>query len=134
MQKVDRSPPHPFPQGFAYPFDYIQPARFPDAMRKLYDGPAAVIPGTGPAPMLMRAEDWKRVRGAGRLVLFCCLVCAARSACKAMCKWLWAVAGYPTPCTYALCRPQVTPDWEKYTAKVEADPELVKTLGWVSAH
>lgn len=28
--------------------------------------------------------------------------------------------------------PQITPDWEKLTAKVEADPDLVKTLGWVS--
>lgn len=27
---------------------------------------------------------------------------------------------------------QVTPDWEALTAKVEADPALVKQLGWVS--
>jgi hypothetical protein len=72
-------------RGFAYPFDYIKPANFPGPMAKLYDGPVADIPGTGPAPYLMRVEDWKRV----------------------------------------------TPDWEKLTAKVEADPDLVKTLGWV---
>lgn len=29
---------------------------------------------------------------------------------------------------------QITPDWEKFTAKVEADPDLVKTLGWVRLH
>lgn len=34
---------------------------FAGPMSKLYPGPAAEIPGTGPAPFLMRAEDWKRV-------------------------------------------------------------------------
>lgn len=36
------------------------------AMRKLYPvsaGPVEDIPGTGPAPMLMRAADWIRVGG-----------------------------------------------------------------------
>lgn len=32
-------------------------------MSKLYDGPVSDIPGTGPAPYLMRVEDWKRVCG-----------------------------------------------------------------------
>lgn len=36
-------------------------------MAKLYSGPATDIPGTGPAPFLMRAEDWKRVGQAGWL-------------------------------------------------------------------
>lgn len=50
-------------QAWGYPFDYIKPTNFPDAMAKLYSGPAADIPGTGPAPMLMRASDWKKVCG-----------------------------------------------------------------------
>lgn len=51
-------------QAWGYPFDYIKPAQFPDQMAKLYDGPAADIPGTGPAPLLMRATDWMKARAA----------------------------------------------------------------------
>ncbi|KAL4420198.1 hypothetical protein ABPG77_011414 [Micractinium sp. CCAP 211/92] len=51
-------------KAWGYPFDYINPKAFPQAMRKLYPvaaGPVEDIPGTGPAPMLMRAVDWIRV-------------------------------------------------------------------------
>lgn len=63
-------------QAWGYPFDYIKPSLFPEAMAKLYAGPASAIPGTGPAPLLMRAEDWKRVRRWGGRAL------------GAACRWL----------------------------------------------
>lgn len=52
-------------QAWGFPFDYIKPALFPAEMAKLYSGPLADIPGTGPAPLLMRAAAWKRVRCSG---------------------------------------------------------------------
>ena len=50
-------------QAWGYPFNYIQPSGRPAAMRQLYPeekGPISDIPGTGPAPILMRANDWKK--------------------------------------------------------------------------
>lgn len=73
-------------KAWGYPFDYIRPTAHPQAMKKLWpEGKLEDIPGTGPAPLLMRTADWR----------------------------------------------QITPDWEEYTAKVEADAELTKQLGWV---
>lgn len=48
-------------QGWAFPFDYIKPTMHVATMKKLYDGAAADIPNTGPAPILMRYPDWLKV-------------------------------------------------------------------------
>ena len=53
-------------RAWGFPFEYIQPLSHREAMKKLYpEGRAEDIPNTGPAPMLMRAEDWKLVGGVG---------------------------------------------------------------------
>lgn len=51
-------------QAWGYPFDYIQPTRFPTEVEKLYPkslGPVGDVPNSGPAPVLMLREDWERV-------------------------------------------------------------------------
>ena len=63
-------------KAWGYPFDYIHPAAHPEEMRKLVpeaSGPVSDIPGTGPAPILMRAADWAKVRS-GR-ALCCAMLC-----------------------------------------------------------
>lgn len=54
------------PRSLAFPFGYIQPTH-PDAekvMRRYYpNGPLTDIPNTGPAPALLRVEEWMQVRG-----------------------------------------------------------------------
>ena len=52
--------------ALAFPFGYIQPTH-PDAhdvMRKYYpdrEGPLSDIPNTGPAPAMMRVDEWLKV-------------------------------------------------------------------------
>ncbi len=57
-----------------HPFKYIQPQSFPDAMRKIgftkAHGPVALIPNTGPAPILMRVADWLKVKYTQAVLLF----------------------------------------------------------------
>lgn len=54
--------------SIAFPFGYIIPT-YPSIktqMRRLYPeerGPLADVPGTGPAPALMRVDEWYKVRG-----------------------------------------------------------------------
>ncbi|KAL3161193.1 hypothetical protein ABBQ38_009560 [Trebouxia sp. C0009 RCD-2024] len=74
----------------AFPFGYIDP-RYPvieGVMRKMYPvekGPLGDVPGSGPAPVLMRVDEWIKV----------------------------------------------TPEWERLTAHIEADPKSKEQLGWV---
>lgn len=74
----------------AFPFGYIDPQHpnVEGVMRKMYPaekGPLTDVPGSGPAPVMMRVDEWKKV----------------------------------------------TPDWERLTAHIEADPESKEKLGWV---
>lgn len=139
-------------------------------MRKLYPvaaGPVEDIPGTGPAPMLMRAVDWIRVgelglRNAGRQRGRGCALRSPplRNAACASFRGRGAVDARLVPLSSALAflapgrvqaalgrwlvigrcpvvgllahASQVTPDWERLTAQVEADEALKKQLGWVS--
>lgn len=105
--------------------------------------PPPSSPAPGPRPCSCAPRTGSGCAALGALCFFavwCVLHALHATHCANGCgRWpgvfFSVVSLAPTqPCTYALCRPQVTPDWEKYTAKVEADPELVKTLGWVSAH
>lgn len=58
--------PVPEPQAqrgraWGSPFGYIVPTAVPLLMRRMYpetEGPVSDIPSTGPAPILMRVEDW----------------------------------------------------------------------------
>jgi hypothetical protein len=71
-----RLPPIPAPpqsefRAWGYPFDYIQPRAHAVAMQKLWPGGnVEQVQGTGPAPLLMRAEDWIKVRRT--LCAVCC--------------------------------------------------------------
>lgn len=53
--------------SLAFPFDYIAP-QFPainGVMRKMYPeskGPLSDVPGSGPAPVMMRLAEWLKVR------------------------------------------------------------------------
>ena len=51
----------------AYPFNYIVPQApaLEAVMRKMYPaelGPLDAIPGSGPAPVMMRFDEWLQVR------------------------------------------------------------------------
>lgn len=52
--------------SLAFPFHYISP-QFPtisEVMRKMYPasmGPLSDVPGSGPAPVLMRVAEWLKV-------------------------------------------------------------------------
>ena len=52
--------------SLAFPFGYIDP-QFPaiqGVMRKMYPvekGPLSDVPGSGPAPVLMRVHEWMKV-------------------------------------------------------------------------
>lgn len=49
-------------KAWAFPFDYINPALFPNEMKQLWpDGEPGDIPNAGPAPLIMSVEDWKLV-------------------------------------------------------------------------
>lgn len=53
-------------QSLVFPFDYIAP-EYPSisgVMRKMYPaskGPISDVPGSGPAPVLMRVAEWLKV-------------------------------------------------------------------------
>ena len=57
----------PSSRGMAYPFNYIVPQApaLESVMRKMYPaelGPLDGIPGSGPAPVMMRFDEWLQVR------------------------------------------------------------------------
>lgn len=113
-------------------------------MSKLYDGPVSDIPGTGPAPYLMRVEDWKRVGGRlggqifGRVVDGRLRVCrqdgsgSARGATPQPPSVAKAANGTKGLTAARVCSgpgltgsvrcSQVTPDWEKMTASWPVHP------------
>lgn len=50
--------------GWGYPFDYINPGDFVQDMRRMYPeerGPVTDIQPSGPAPILLHVDDWRRV-------------------------------------------------------------------------
>ena len=52
--------------SLAFPFEYIIPGEpsIEGVMRKMYPpekGPLSAVPGSGPAPVLMRLADWVKV-------------------------------------------------------------------------
>ena len=56
----------PASRGAAFPFGYITPAApgLEGVMRKMYPpemGPTSDIPGTGPAPVMLRFAEWLQV-------------------------------------------------------------------------
>ncbi len=58
----------PASRPLAFPFSYIAPQTpsIEAVMRRMYPperGPIADVPGTGPAPVLMRFQEWLEVRG-----------------------------------------------------------------------
>lgn len=53
--KLDRS------KGYGFYFLYIQPFFHPTEMGKLYDGRPEDVQSTGPAPLMMSVENWKKV-------------------------------------------------------------------------
>lgn len=56
------TPPRARGAAWAFPFDYIEPLAYPDEMKRLWpQGKASDVPNTGPAPVLMSVEDWRRV-------------------------------------------------------------------------
>ena len=62
----------PASRPMAYPFNYIVPTAPPleGVMRKMYPaelGPLSGIHGSGPAPVMMRFDEWMEVRSAGQL-------------------------------------------------------------------
>lgn len=77
----------PAARALAFPFGYIQPTH-PNAavvMRKMYPesrGPLSDIPNSGPAPVLMRMDDWVKVRrpgaGGGACCFMMCVCMCAR--------------------------------------------------------
>lgn len=110
-------------KAWGYPFDYIQPRSHTAAIRKLWpEGEPEDVQGTGPAPMLMKAADWIKVRlgPPAQSPLDAAPVLAAACSCFSHLRYAGA---WPLP--------QVTPDWEKFTAKIEADEALKQELGWV---
>ena len=57
----------PSSRGMAYPFNYIVPQApaLESVMRKMFPaelGPLDAIPGSGPAPVMMRFDEWLQVR------------------------------------------------------------------------
>ena len=57
----------PSSRGMAYPFNYIVPQApaLEAVMRKMFPaelGPLDAIPGSGPAPVMMRFDEWLQVR------------------------------------------------------------------------
>lgn len=53
----------PSATAIAFPFGYINPTypTITEVMHRLYPGPLEDIPGTGPAPALMRVSEWLEV-------------------------------------------------------------------------
>lgn len=63
-----QAPPaqNPSSKGMAYPFNYIIPTApsIESVMRKMFPaelGPLSTIPGSGPAPVMMRFDEWLQV-------------------------------------------------------------------------
>ena len=63
-----QAPPaqNPSSKGMAYPFNYIIPQApsIESVMRKMFPaelGPLSIIPGSGPAPVMMRFDEWLQV-------------------------------------------------------------------------
>ena len=74
---VSRRPPQPpraedeSQASWGFPFGYITPqeAHLQAVMRRMYPtsaGPLTDIPGSGPAPVMMRAHEWATVGSRGR--------------------------------------------------------------------
>ena len=67
MKPLELPPPTVRPtaserRAWGFPFDYITPHMFPNEMKMIWgEGDPNTIPSTGPAPILMRVEDWKRI-------------------------------------------------------------------------
>ena len=58
--------------SWAFPFGYITPqeAHLQAVMQRMYPesaGPITDIPGSGPAPVMMRAHEWAKVGSQGHL-------------------------------------------------------------------
>lgn len=96
----------------------------PDAGRGLEAG--GLAPFRSHTPMMGTGRGLaKRTWGSG---LMPCCHCGSNPSTACACR----APMPPPPCLPCLpTATQITPDWEKYTAQVEADPDLVKTLGWV---
>lgn len=63
IKPLELPPPQHAQRGMAwiFPFGYINPLANPQLMKRLYDGNVKDIPGTGPAPVLMKREDWELI-------------------------------------------------------------------------
>ena len=67
MKPLHAPPAHnPSSKGMAYPFNYIIPLApsIESVMRKMFPaelGPLSAIPGSGPAPVMMRFDEWLQV-------------------------------------------------------------------------
>jgi hypothetical protein len=113
--------------GYQFHFDYIMPAH-PDAvpyMNQLSGGkiPPEKIPAAGPAPVLIRYTVGRLARSQAQEAPSCpgpplarLLLASLSPACA-------------LGCVQDLKR--VTPEWERVTAAIEADPKAVKQLDWV---
>ena len=64
VKPLQAPPAHdPSAKGMAYPFNYIVPQApaLEAVMRKMFPaelGPLTLIPGSGPAPVMMRFDEW----------------------------------------------------------------------------
>ncbi len=67
MKPLQAPPAHdPRSKGMIYPFNYIVPQApsLESVMRKMYPaelGPLTDVPGSGPAPVMMRFDEWLQV-------------------------------------------------------------------------
>eukprot|EP00887_Chlorella_sp_A99_P004360 scaffold15.g4360.t1 len=86
--------------SIAFPFAYIQPT-YPtihDVMRKLYPedkGPLTDIPNTGPAPALMRVDEWMQVTPVWEDIT---VRCQTDAACKKALDWVREMYAFSVAC------------------------------------
>ncbi|KAK9816540.1 hypothetical protein WJX72_001729 [[Myrmecia] bisecta] len=87
MKPIQAPPAEGPADSWAFPFGYIQPQApaLNAVMKRMYPGDLNDVPGTGPAPVMLRIQELIKI----------------------------------------------TPDWERLTAHIEADPESKEKLGWV---
>ena len=88
MKPIQAPPAHdPRSKGMIYPFNYIVPQAptLESVMRKMYPaelGPLTDIPGSGPAPVMMRFDEWLQVT----VLLMLLILIWGSSCCPGVCS------------------------------------------------
>ena len=147
--------------SWAFPFSYITPqaAHLQPVMRLMFPesaGDLSKVPNSGPAPVLMREQEWRKVGSlpavqivfethhlpltipfsywsqieqSSKLNLFS--LQKLGKLIEFYVKGL-ILLGQPMRAHTGLPTKQVVPDWERLTAHIESHKQTKDTLGWVS--